>query len=58
MWGCNAGPVQMLASCDCSTHRSVRTLTTERPYTPAENTRKLFGFVGGGGSSRPPSVFR
>lgn len=35
--------------------RSVRTLPTERPFTPADAGRILFGT--GGSQSRPPSVY-
>ena len=35
--------------------RSVRALPTERPFTPAESGRILFG--PGGSQSRPPSVY-
>ena len=35
--------------------KSIRTLPTERPYTPAESGRILFG--NGGSQSRPPSVY-
>ena len=36
--------------------RSVRALPTERPFTPAESGRILFG-PGGSSQSRPPSVY-
>ena len=36
--------------------RSVRALPTERPFTPAESGRILFG-PGGSNQSRPPSVY-
>ena len=35
--------------------RSVRALPTERPFTPADSSRNLFG--SGGTLSRPPSVY-
>lgn len=35
--------------------KSVRSLPTERPYTPADSSRNLFG--SGGTISRPPSVY-
>lgn len=47
-------PEQAPAKIITEARRSVRAISTERPFTPAHH-RNLFG--GGGSQSRPPSAF-